>query len=54
MLKCLMGMHSILLDKVGDRHFETVFVTAYNHYAIDALNAHASYYLLKPISIDNL
>jgi two-component system LytT family response regulator len=43
-----------LLDKVGDRNFETVFVTAYNHYAIDALNAHASYYLMKPISIDEL
>lgn len=43
-----------LLDKVGDRSFETVFVTAYDHYAIDALNAHASYYLLKPISIDEL
>ncbi|MEM0519283.1 MULTISPECIES: LytR/AlgR family response regulator transcription factor [Aequorivita] len=43
-----------LLDKVGDRQFETIFVTAYNHYAIDALNAHASYYLLKPISIDKL
>lgn len=43
-----------LLEKVGDRQFETVFVTAYNHYAIDALNAHASYYLLKPISIDKL
>jgi two-component system LytT family response regulator len=43
-----------LLDKVGDRQFETVFVTAYSHYAIEALNAHASYYLLKPISIDKL
>ena len=43
-----------LLDKVGDVNFETVFVTAYNHYAIDALNAHASYYLMKPISIDEL
>lgn len=43
-----------LLDKVGDRTFETVFVTAYNHYAIDALNAHASYYLMKPISIEEL
>lgn len=43
-----------LLDQVGDRQFETVFVTAYNQYAIDALNAHASYYLLKPISIDKL
>ena len=43
-----------LLDKVGDRSFETVFVTAYDHYAIEALNAHASYYLMKPISIDDL
>lgn len=43
-----------LLDKVGDVDFETVFVTAYNHYAMDALNAHASYYLMKPISIDEL
>ena len=43
-----------LLEKVGDVDFETVFVTAYNHYAIDALNAHASYYLMKPISIDEL
>lgn len=43
-----------LLDKVGDVNFEAIFVTAYNHYAIDALNAHASYYLMKPISIDEL
>lgn len=43
-----------LLDKVGDVEFETIFVTAYNHYAIEALNAHASYYLMKPISIDDL
>lgn len=43
-----------LLDKIDDRTFETVFVTAYDHYAIDALNAHASYYLLKPIDIDQL
>ncbi|MBT8257987.1 MAG: LytTR family DNA-binding domain-containing protein [Bacteroidia bacterium] len=43
-----------LLDRVGDRSFETVIVTAYNQYAIDALNAHASYYLMKPISIEEL
>ena len=43
-----------LLDKVGDVYFETIFLTAYNHYAIEALNAHASYYLMKPISIDEL
>ncbi len=43
-----------LLEKLGNTDFEVVFVTAYNQYAIDALNSHASYYLLKPISIDEL
>jgi len=43
-----------LLDKVGNRSFETIFVTAYNNYALDALNAHACYYLMKPVSIDEL
>ncbi len=43
-----------LLDQFPDRTFETVFVTAYNQYAIDALNNHAAYYLMKPINIDEL
>jgi len=43
-----------LLDQVPNRTFETIFVTAYNHYAIDALNSHAAYYLMKPINIDEL
>ncbi|MBT8270926.1 MAG: LytTR family DNA-binding domain-containing protein, partial [Bacteroidia bacterium] len=43
-----------LLDRVQNRTFETVIVTAYNQYAIDALNAHVSYYLMKPISIEDL
>ena len=43
-----------LLDQVPDRSFETVFVTAYNQYAMDALNSHAAYYLMKPINIDEL
>ena len=40
-----------LLDKIPDRTFETIFVTAYNQYAMDALNHHAAYYLMKPITI---
>ncbi len=43
-----------LLEQVPDRSFETVFVTAYNQYALDALNHHAAYYLMKPINIDEL
>jgi len=40
------------LDVLQDctrRDFEAVFVTAYDHYAIEALNENAAYYLLKPI-----
>ncbi|MCK0158846.1 LytTR family DNA-binding domain-containing protein [Cellulophaga sp. F20128] len=43
-----------LLDQLPDRTFETIFVTAYNQYAMDALNNHAAYYLMKPINIDEL
>ncbi|MFS4466954.1 LytR/AlgR family response regulator transcription factor [Maribacter sp. 2210JD10-5] len=43
-----------LLEKVPERNFETVFVTAYDHYAKDALNNQAAYYLTKPINIDEL
>src|SRR5882672_7882224 len=43
-----------LLDQVGKVTFETVFVTAFNNYAIQALNQSAAYYLLKPIDIDEL
>lgn len=35
------------------RSFEAVFVTAYDKYAIDALNASASYYFLKPIRTED-
>jgi two-component system, LytTR family, response regulator len=43
-----------LLEQAGDHSFETVFVTAFGHYAIQALNQSAAYYLLKPIDIDEL
>ncbi|MEX0273990.1 MAG: LytR/AlgR family response regulator transcription factor [Flavobacteriaceae bacterium] len=43
-----------LLEQIPHRTFETVFVTAYEQYAKDALNHHAAYYLMKPINIDEL
>ena len=43
-----------LLDKIEEITFETVFVTAFDHYAIQALNQSAAYYLLKPLDIDEL
>lgn len=43
-----------LLDKVDNINFETVFVTAFDNYAIRALNQSAAYYLLKPVDIDEL
>lgn len=43
-----------LLEQVGEIDFETVFVTAFSNYAIQALNYSASYYILKPVSIDEL
>ena len=43
-----------LLDRLPNRDFETIFVTAYNQYAMEALNQHAAYYLMKPILIDEL
>ena len=43
-----------LLDKLHEVTFETVFVTAFDNYAIRALNQSAAYYLLKPVNIDEL
>jgi two-component system, LytTR family, response regulator len=43
-----------LLEKASPVNFETVFVTAFDNYAIQALNKSAAYYLLKPIDIDEL
>lgn len=43
-----------LLEQVGEINFETVFVTAYGNYAIKALNYSAAYYILKPVSIEDL
>lgn len=43
-----------LLEQIENPNFETIFVTAYSHYAIKALNYSASYYILKPVDIDEL
>lgn len=43
-----------LLEQLEEVNFETIFVTAFNEYAIKALNFSASYYLLKPLDIDEL
>lgn len=43
-----------LLEQVENVTFETVFVTAFDNYAIQALNYSAAYYILKPVSIDEL
>lgn len=43
-----------LLEKLENIPFEVIFVTAYDQYAIEALNKQAAYYLLKPVSIDDL
>jgi two-component system LytT family response regulator len=43
-----------LLESLDDITFETVFVTAYSNYAVQALNFSAAYYILKPVDIDEL
>lgn len=43
-----------LLEQIGEINFETIFVTAYSNYAIKALNYSAAYYILKPVSIEDL
>lgn len=43
-----------LLRSLPEHNFAVVFVTAYDHYAINAIKASASDYLLKPVDIDEL
>jgi two-component system, LytTR family, response regulator len=43
-----------LLAKLPKYNFEIVFVTAHEHYALQALRSHAVGYVLKPISISEL
>jgi len=43
-----------VLEGCKDLYFETIFVTAYSEYSLQALNQSAAYYLLKPVSIEEL
>ena len=43
-----------LLDQFNEVPFETIFVTAYSNYAIQAINLSSCAYLLKPVDIDEL
>jgi len=43
-----------VLEACSTLNFETIFVTAFSEYSLQALNRSAAYYLLKPISIEEL
>lgn len=43
-----------VLEATKGHQYEVIFTTAYQHYAIKALKAHAADYLLKPIDLDEL
>jgi two-component system LytT family response regulator len=43
-----------VLEACKDVSFKTIFVTAFSEYSLKALNMSAAYYLLKPISIEEL
>lgn len=43
-----------LLRRVKEHRFFVVFVTAFKDYALDALNASALHYVLKPIDVEDL
>lgn len=43
-----------VLEGCKDLNFETIFVTAFSEYSLKALNQSAAYYLLKPVSIEEL
>ncbi len=43
-----------VLEACKELPFETIFVTAFSEYSLQALNQSAAYYLLKPISIEEL
>ena len=43
-----------MLEQISELDFEIIFITAYNHYAINAIRISAFDYLVKPVSIRDL
>ena len=43
-----------MLQQLTNKNFEVIFITAYNHYAIQAIKFSALDYLVKPVAIDDL
>ncbi len=43
-----------VLEATKDYQYETIFITAFSEYSLKALNMSASYYILKPIDIQEL
>lgn len=43
-----------VLEATSEFSYETIFITAFSQYSLQALNKSASYYILKPIDIQEL
>lgn len=43
-----------VLEATSDISYQTIFITAFSEYSLKALNKSASYYILKPIDIQEL
>jgi two-component system LytT family response regulator len=43
-----------MLEQIPEVDFEIIFITAYNHYAINAIRISAFDYLVKPVAIEEL